>query len=541
MVQLSVQFVNIATSIVDTVRAAGDHIVRIKLVQPSTEDPFPGRVSLGRIMVFNGNTVDDGSYIAQGASGADRWWDEMSGFINARPWVHNWEFINEPQVGTIFDCQQLAACTLRWMQLALARELHGTVLNFSQGAPEPAMALYFADVVRYAAANGFTIGFHEYWYGRIGNPNQETWNYLRFPRFFTALRNAGVNEQPEASITECGIDGGVIGNAGGWRSAGVGESDYAADLCSYRSKLAQYAYVKSSYIFCAGNFGAPWDSFDITQTIMSTVANSNPAEAPPSPGVIKEPPIVIDGRCLSSAQFAKHVHNLSWTTTPTAVYLHHSFEPSVANWRGRESLYALKAYYETIRWTDELGQIHEGWTSGPHIFAAPDGIWLFSDLRSDGTHVSGHDHLSVGVVMVGNYNQYLPSGPVLDNTVACLALLCNRLGVAPANLRFHREDEGTSCPGNAVTKSWLVPKVLVYASYDAVLQEAETYVIPQVPGHSLYEYILSRGWHLASGEFTISDWLYQWGFDAKRDVRILCRCHGPNWLVVEEFSIVSNS
>jgi hypothetical protein len=539
MVQLSVQFVNIATNIVDTVRAAGDHITQVKLVQPSTEDPFPGRVCLGRVMVNNCTPVDDGSYIAQGTAGADRWWNDMAGFVDARPWLHNWEFPNEPQAGTVFDCQQLAACTLRWMQLAVARGMRGAVLNFSQGTPEPAMAPYFADVIRYAAANGFSIGFHEYWFGRIGNPNQETWNYMRFPRFFTALREAGINEQPSVSITECGIDGGVVGNTGGWHSAGISEADYAADLCTYRGKLAQFTYVTSAFIFCAGNFGAPWNSFDVTQTIMSTVIANNP-EAPPNPGVIKEPPIVIDGRRLSSTQFASYIHTLSWVTLPNTMYLHHSFEPSVANWRGRESLYDLKAYYETIRWIDSSGQIHEGWKSGPHIFAAPDGIWLFSDLRSDGTHVSGHDHLSLGVVMVGNYNQILPSGPVLDNTVACLALLCNRLGIDPVDIRFHREDEGTSCPGNMVTKNWLIPQVQLYASKDAILQEAETYYIPRIPGHPLYDYIVSKGWQLASGEFIIADWLYQWGFDMKRNVRILCRCASPNGTAVEEFATVAN-
>ncbi|MCE5258153.1 MAG: N-acetylmuramoyl-L-alanine amidase [Chloroflexi bacterium] len=539
MVQLSVQFVNIATSIVDSVRAAGEHIARIKLVQPPTENPFTDKVSLGRVMYINGNTIDEGSYIAQGAAGADRWWNDIAGFVDARPWISEWEFINEPSVNTPTECQNLAACTLRWMQLAKARGLTGTVLNFSQGTPELDKPTYFADVVRYAAANGFTLGFHEYWYGRIGNPSQEGWNYLRFPKFFKALRDAGVTEQPNVSITECGIDGGVVGKTGGWRDT-IGEGDYAADLVTYRNMIAQYAYVKSAYIFCAGNFGAPWNTFDITQTIMNTVAASNPLEQPPTPTIIKEPPIVIDGRNLSSAQFARHLQTIHWSTAPTAIYLHHSYEPSVANWRGKESLYALKAYYETIRWTDAQGQVHEGWTSGPHIFTAPDGIWLFSDLLKDGTHVAGHNHLTLGVVMVGNYNTYLPSGPVLDNTVAALALLCNRLGIDPSNLRFHREDEETSCPGNLVTKAWLVPQVKVYAGRQAVLQEAESFAIAYMPANSLYKYIVAKSWLPASDEFNISSWTYQWGYDSARNVRILCRCSVSGG-AVEEFAEVANS
>ncbi|MHB9032095.1 MAG: peptidoglycan recognition protein family protein [Anaerolineae bacterium] len=541
MVQLSVQFVNIATSVVDIVRAAGQQVARVKLVQPSLENiSFPDRQTLGRIMYINSNPIDEGSYIAQGSAGADRWWNELIGFIDARPWIRDWEFINEPSVNSIQECQNLAACTLRWMQLAKTRGLTGTVLNFSQGTPEPDKAPLFSEVVRYAAANGFTLGFHEYWYGRIGDPNEETWNYMRFPKFFQALREAGVTEQPIVSITECGIDCGVVGKTGGWKNSGVSESDYTADLIIYRNKIAQYSYVKSAYIFCAGNFGAPWDSFDITPNIMAAVAASNPLEQPPSPVIIKEPPIQIDGRNMSSAQFAKYLQSLHWSTAPLAIYLHHSYEPSVANWRGRESLLALKAYYETIRWTDSTGQIHEGWTSGPHIFAAPDGIWLFTDLLKDGTHVAGHNHLTIGVVMVGNYNTYLPSGPVLDNTVAALALLCNRLGIKPDDLRLHREDEQTSCPGNLVTKAWLVPQVKVYAEREAVLQEAEAFAISYVPTNPLYHYITGHTWLPASREFIIANWVYQWGYDPSRNVRILCRCLGSGG-AVEEFAETANT
>jgi len=211
----------------------------------------------------------------------------------------------------------------------------------------------------------------------------------------------------------------------------------------------------------------------------------------------------------------------------------------VVNWRGKESLYALKAYYETIRWTDAQGRIHEGWKSGPHIFTAPDGIWLFSDLLKDGTHVAGHDHLSVGVVMVGNYNQYLPSGPVLNNTVASLALLCNRLNIDPSLIKFHREDEETSCPGNLVTKAWLIPQVMVYANRQAVLQQAESFASVYHSANPLFKYIIAKGWQCASVEFIIATWTYQWAYDLKRDVRILCRCKAPA-NQVEEFATVEN-
>ncbi|NLV74338.1 MAG: family 14 glycosylhydrolase [Chloroflexi bacterium] len=546
MPQLSVQFVNIATNTVDAVRAAGGRIATIKLVQPPTENPFPDRVCTGRIMFNNGNPVDDGNYIVQGADGADRWWNEMGGFIADRPWIRHWEFANEPTTNSATDCQLLASCTLRWMQLAKARGYTGTVLNFSQGTPEPNMALHFHEVVRYAAANGFNLGFHEYWWGRIRNPQQESWNYMRFPRFFQALRDAGVTEQPAVSITECGIDGGVVGTPGGWRAAGISEADYAADLNTYRDLLGQHSYVTSAFIFCAGSFGPPWDNFDITPTIMSTVAASNPPEPvtppppPPSQTVIKEPPIVIEGRVLTPAQFARYLRSLTWAKAPTAIYLHHSYEPSAANWRGKDSLYALKAYYETIRWVDEQGVTHEGWKSGPHLFCAPDGIWLFTKLTSDGTHVAGHNVGTIGVVMVGNYNSAPPAGAVLENTVASLALLCNRLNLAPSSIRMHRQDEQTTCPGNTVTSTWLVPQVQAYADRQAILLAAEPYAVILQRRNPLFKYITGRNWLPVSREFTIGGWVYQWAFDPASALRILCRWRSSDNRV-EEFATVPNN
>lgn len=57
-----------------------------------------------------------------------------------------------------------------------------------------------------------------------------------------------------------------------------------------------------------------------------------------------------------------------------------------------------------------------------------------------------------------------------------------------------------------------------------LLAEAEAQVIPMVPGHALWDYITGRGWVLASREWTSSDGMtYQWGFDALRKYRILCR------------------
>jgi hypothetical protein len=76
-------------------------------------------------------------------------------------------------------------------------------------------------------------------------------------------------------------------------------------------------------------------------------------------------------------------------------------------------------------------------------------------------------------------------------------------------------------------------------SEERILAVAQTHIIAQVPDFALYRYIKSKGWDLASGEFAIDKHVYQWGFDARRKVRVLCRTSAPSWKV-EEFKTVAN-
>jgi hypothetical protein len=73
--------------------------------------------------------------------------------------------------------------------------------------------------------------------------------------------------------------------------------------------------------------------------------------------------------------------------------------------------------------------------------------------------VKGHNHRSLHLEMVGDYDQRLPDGPTLTNTLAALGALHNRLKLDPKNLLFHRDYSYKSCPGNKVTKEWITPKI----------------------------------------------------------------------------------
>jgi hypothetical protein len=176
--------------------------------------------------------------------------------------------------------------------------------------------------------------------------------------------------------------------------------------------------------------------------------------------MIKEKPIKIDGRVMTADEFAAFVETkrFGWRP-PNRIFLHHTWQPTREQWKGKQTLLAIKNNYEGYTWTDSQGRVHIGWTAGPHLFVADDGIWLFTDLARDGVGVKGHNHRSLHLEMVGNYDQRLPDGPTLANTVAALGALHNRLGLDPKDLLFHRDYSYKSCPGNMVTKEWIIPKI----------------------------------------------------------------------------------
>ena len=175
---------------------------------------------------------------------------------------------------------------------------------------------------------------------------------------------------------------------------------------------------------------------------------------------IKSPPMVIDGRVMAEGEFVTYIEGLAMPEPlPTRVFLHHTWKPTRESWNGASTIYAMKRYYEQQRWRDLGGKLREGWTAGPHLFVADDGIWLFSDIRYDGVGVLGHNTGTRHLEMVGNYDDELPSGATLQNTIAALGILHVKLGLDIANLNFHRDFSSKTCPGRAVTKAWIIPQV----------------------------------------------------------------------------------
>lgn len=168
----------------------------------------------------------------------------------------------------------------------------------------------------------------------------------------------------------------------------------------------------------------------------------------------------IVGEVKTAEEFVAYVEALDTPAPlPTRVFVHHTWRPKREDWHGLDTIMAMKAYYEQQMWQDSEGAWHEGWTAGPHLFVAEDGIWLFSDLRYDGVGVYGQNCRARHLEMVGDYDNERPSGATLANTVVALGIMHERFGLDIRALNFHRDFATNSCPGRAVDKGWLIPLV----------------------------------------------------------------------------------
>ena len=166
------------------------------------------------------------------------------------------------------------------------------------------------------------------------------------------------------------------------------------------------------------------------------------------------PPMI--GVCLSIEAWHDYVAAYDFgPLAPSKVVLHHTWRPTESQWRGLDSMRSMQASYA-----------RKGWTAAPHLYVAPDGIWLFTPLREIGIHANaGNGSLaagwySLGIEMVGDYDQVRPSGVIWEATQAVIGGLSRRLKIPPRQLlAFHRDYSTKSCPGWAVPKDWVITEV----------------------------------------------------------------------------------
>jgi N-acetylmuramoyl-L-alanine amidase CwlA len=170
--------------------------------------------------------------------------------------------------------------------------------------------------------------------------------------------------------------------------------------------------------------------------------------------------ITIENKGLSIGDFENHVAGLKLAWKPKYVVIHHTGIPNLSQ---RPAGFTSQHMKNTEEFYEGFG-----WSAGPHLFTDDDQIWLFSTLEKKGVHAVSFNSNSIGIEMLGNYNEDDPKSgrgaKVIEITAKATGILLKKLGLNVSAIKFHRDDPKTTktCPGTKITKDWFVLQVSKY-------------------------------------------------------------------------------
>jgi hypothetical protein len=244
-----------------------------KIIDPPSENPFPGRNVIGRTYMDDGPS---NALVAKGSDGAYVWSAQFDAAYRKSPWIYAWEGPNEPHCQTPAERAAVNAFYLRFAQIMHGWGLRAAGPCFSTFQPPPGTVHEMADAI--AALDLFDV--HEY-----DRPNMRTHEgegCLRYRTTWAELAVVGVNPKPTL-ISECGLDD---GEHHGWKTFAQNNIyTYADQLAWYASELAKSPYILAADVFTAGSSG--WDDFDVSLDLWQEVHKRGGVIIPP----VVEPPV----------------------------------------------------------------------------------------------------------------------------------------------------------------------------------------------------------------------------------------------------------
>ncbi len=430
----------------------------VKIVDPGAgPDPFPGQ---RKILRFHTDAWDK-DCIARGRAGAEEYmskmlprWREFTGWGNPV-----FELPNEPDVNSNFGLAMLNEFTIRCIEIANAEGFTVAVFCIAEGNPggDEAAARWkmqqLTEAAKLAVKHGHYLAFHAYWKPGVEGPTGQ-YHALRYRANMRYLAEAGLDiTRAKVLITEAGIDGLInSGERQGWRS--LNPDGYADDVVTYERELRKDRYIECFCLFTAGFF-PPWGDYDHDKAIMDRITpgiralgdlnkTEQPQEEPP---MGYEGSFSIVGKRFTPDEFERYVEALP-AIKRRLVVIHHTYKPDTERWMefgGQYWMQALLRHYSSL-----------GWSGGPHLFVAPDGIWVFNPLDRDGIHVRGWNEGTWGVEIVGDYRYRLPEGPTLTNAVAAVSILLRKISEGTDILAYHHQlNRDTDCPGAKFMEHWM--------------------------------------------------------------------------------------
>ena len=335
----------------------------------------------------------------------------------------------------------------------LHREGWKSVLgNFSAGTPELELWPDFYPALEV----GDYLGLHEY--SANNQPpymaNLDTWLCRRYQRVYEAL--------PEALrlpliITECGIDGGMVGHVQhGWKSY-TDLHGYMRELEWYDDSLQADAArwpIIGATVYCYGHVDPRWSTFDIAGPMaerLSVYMQANPPlpwqETPEEPPQEEPDPLVE----LLQAELGANFDDIRAELTQTGEYdkrPNEGINYQVIHHTGTGT--TSQTYSNTIaRYHVE----QNGWPAiGYHFLIYAHKVRYVGSLDTSRANVRGRNPEVIGIALVGDYTENWPAASVLslckrlcDALDGYLGRRIPRVGHRDVALPGH----GTACPGDS--------------------------------------------------------------------------------------------
>lgn len=140
--------------------------------------------------------------------------------------------------------------------------------------------------------------------------------------------------------------------------------------------------------------------------------------------------------------------NGSYTShTPKKITIHHTYQPTAANYRGATSIRQIQNYHmDSNGWMD----IGYHFLIGTYPSSGETTIFQGRPETVVGAHTGGANTNNVGVNVVGDYTYEKLHSNSYKALIHLLAWLCNHYGISPNNIYRHMDFNATACPGNNI-------------------------------------------------------------------------------------------
>lgn len=473
----------------------------IKIIDPPAENRWSGKRVIGRVYMPDN---DSNALVARGAAGADEWFRFCRPTFARAPYIRIWEAPNEPQpVADLAFCRQLSAFTIRLADLMHSAGLQLVGGNLSEGNPggdEAERRERFQEIARGLAVCDYWSQ-HCYWVLDYPHPEagMNEWHAFRYRMNERYAAEDGI-VLPPLLITECGVDGGVVGRPKrGWRTFCRDRAHYVEQLAAFDAELAKDPYVLTATVFTAGPLG--WDDFEVDEELNVMVNAHIAANGGPYAGASLGSLLALEfGREYEdlTGTLPRHA-TLSYDTRPVSdisrVVLHHTDANRSTTWQ------AVAQYHVTTN----------GWPGiGYHIGVRQYGERAVVSLlntpttRSYHAHTVGNDH-GLAVCVAGKFNTNRPSVEELDALRRIMAVI-ERWRGSPLPVVGHGDVPGnsTDCPGANLWEA--IPALNGSPTLaEHVLDAAErAQVIQFNPDAGLQKRIFADGFVPNSPEFEVS-------------------------------------